>query len=85
MEELSRTFNRHIFFAPGGPEDRFQYFWNLVIAPGERVRYATCVLCSITVQGFVGSGCDFEWLSGDSGKHHVVIGPHFSSWGYVRN
>lgn len=32
----------------------------------------------------VGSGCDFEWLFGDSGKHHDVVGQHFSSWGSAR-
>ena len=32
-----------------------------------------------------GSGCDFVWLCGDSGKHHVVVGPHSSHWGYARD
>src|SRR5215813_12059649 len=33
----------------------------------------------------VGSGCDFEWLFGGSGKLHVVAGPHFSNWGDARD
>lgn len=61
MDEFLHKFNGHIFFPPEGPEDRFQYFWNLVIAPGERVRYATCVLCSITVQGLVGQQATALW------------------------
>jgi hypothetical protein len=35
------------------PEDRFQYFTDLVVAHGEHVRDATCVLCSVTVNGNV--------------------------------
>ncbi len=53
MYEFSFKFNGHVFFPPDGPEDRFQYFQNLVIARGQRVNYATCVLCSITVQGLI--------------------------------
>src|SRR5260370_36411919 len=53
MYEFSDKFNGHVFFPPDGPEDRFQYFQNLVIAPGQRVNHATCVLCSITVQGVI--------------------------------
>ena len=53
MAAFSNKFNGHVFFPPDGPEDRFQYFQNLVIAPGERINYVTCVLCSITVQGIV--------------------------------
>jgi hypothetical protein len=61
MEEFSYKFNGHVFFPPEGPEDRFQYFQNLVIEPGERVGYATCVLCSITVQGSVGQQATAFW------------------------
>ena len=53
MAAFSNKFSGHVFFPPDGPEDRFQYFQNLVIAPGDRINYATCVLCSITVQGIV--------------------------------
>ena len=53
MAAFSNKFNGHVFFPPDGPEDRFQYFQNLVVAPGERINYVTCVLCSITVQGIV--------------------------------
>lgn len=53
MEEYSYKFNGHVFFPLDGPQDRFQYFQNLVIAPSERVNYATCVLCSISVRGVV--------------------------------
>jgi hypothetical protein len=61
MEEFSYKFNGHVSFPPEGPDDRFQYLQNLVIAPGERVRYATCVLCSITVRGSVGRWATALW------------------------
>jgi hypothetical protein len=53
MAVFSRKFSTGIFFPPDGPEDRFQYFRQLVVAHGERARYVTCVLCSVTVRGTV--------------------------------
>jgi len=31
-----------------------------------------------------GSACDFAWLSGDSGKHHVVVGQLCWHWEYIQ-
>jgi len=70
MEEFSRKFKGHIFFPPDGPEDRFQYFQNLVIGPRERINYATWVLCSITVHGVVYRQATALWgetVEGDGG------------------
>lgn len=53
MMRLSDKFFGQVFFPADGPEDRFQYFRNLVIHRGERVRFATCVLCSVTVNASV--------------------------------
>jgi hypothetical protein len=61
MAAFSNKFNGHVFFSPDGPEDRFQYFQNLLIAPGDRINYATCVLCSITVLGIVNRQVTALW------------------------
>src|SRR5882762_3935314 len=61
MVEFSRKFDTRLFFPPDEPEDRFQYFRHLDVAREERVRYATCVLCSVTVQGSVGEQVTVLW------------------------
>lgn len=61
MVVYSRKVDSRVFFPPNGPEDRFQYFRHLVIAPGERVGYATCVLCSITVHGILQEQATTLW------------------------
>src|SRR5947209_2713365 len=53
MMRYSDKFAGHVFFPADGPDDRFQYLRHLVISPGDRIRYATCVLCSVTVNGSV--------------------------------
>src|SRR2546423_4120539 len=53
MMRFSDKFTKHVFFPADGPDDRFQYFRHLVISHDNRVRYATCVLCSVTVNGSV--------------------------------
>ena len=75
MAVFSKKFTHGVFFPPDGPQDRLQYFHNLVIANGERVDFATCVLCSITVEGFVDRQATTLW--GDvtvESTGHVVSG-----------
>src|ERR1700733_2315238 len=59
MVELSNEVAGGSFFPPGQSGNRFNYVWNLVIAPGENRVHAKCVLCSITVRGTVGTATTF--------------------------
>jgi hypothetical protein len=60
MIEYSNKFS-NVFFPPDGPKDRFQYFHDLTVVSGERVDYATCVFCSMTVNGIVNRQATTLW------------------------
>jgi len=48
---------------------------------GWRSYFGFCETPRVLVTLLAGSGCDFAWLSGDSGKHHVVVGQLSWHWG----
>ncbi len=48
-----------------GAQTRTQYFRNMVIAPGETVEDAVCVMCSVRVQGRVSSDVVVIWAAAD--------------------
>lgn len=79
MMEFSNELAGRGFFPPDGLGNRFQYFRQLVIAPGENVSYATCVLCSITVRGGVFDQVTAYWgdvtveSGGSLGAHGVKV------------
>lgn len=60
MIEYSNKFS-NVFFPPDGPKDRFQYFHDLTVVSGERVDYATCVFCSMSVNGIVNRQATTLW------------------------
>jgi hypothetical protein len=60
MEMYSRKAS-NVFFPPDEPGSRFQYFRHLIVARNERVDFATCVLCSVTVHGLASRQVTALW------------------------
>lgn len=74
MIRYTQKFSSSVFFPPDGPNDRFQYFHELVIRPDEKVDFATCVLCSMRVEGVVYRGATTLWGDVTVEPNGVVVG-----------